>query len=51
MKSEINIQFEIEVVEEGDIYTCHIPFYDIHYDAKTKDEIILLSGNFGETEI
>lgn len=38
MKSEINIPFEIDVVEDK-VYTCHIPFYNIHYDAKTKDDI------------
>jgi hypothetical protein len=39
MKSEINIQFEINTIKEGDYFSCHIPKYDIYFSTKDENEI------------
>lgn len=39
MKSEIKIQFDIEIKEVGNKFCCYIPKYEINFDAKNKSEI------------
>jgi len=39
MKSEVNIQFEIETIKDGDYFSCHIPKYDIYFSAKKESDI------------
>ena len=40
IKSEFNVPFEIEVIQENDgIFSCHIPNFEMDFNAKNMEDV------------